>query len=398
MPNMKPNKDRHTARKNIILIAAALIGAATLHAGTDATPSGKEAIGTSATKQVEPSIYDKIWSHGTLYKNDANPYIQEIKLKLRYQGQQHWLDSEQGDSDGWEDRRFRLGLGIKFLQDFELAGDFSSTDEFDPFYDKLTELYIRWKPSDAFNVTIGKAKPQISWDQLRQDEALQTFERYQLHTQSKVDRVPGVAITGKVSNWTYEVGAYSNQVDKEFGQFDGGWSTTAGFGYDFKKLLDVEKADWRLDWLHSEIESNDTLMNQWSEAFNTGLVLQSGRVGLTTEFSWFTGHSDDAWGFFIQPSYDIILKKLQLVARYSFSDGDGADSILAQRRYEREAPNLTDGGKGDRYHAGYVGFQYFIYGDKLKVLGGAEYAHLDGGGNGGDFDGWTYLTGIRFSF
>lgn len=383
--------------RNAILIAAALLGAASLHAGDTLPPSGKAALDTSPAKE-EPSLYDKIWGLGTFYKNDANPYIQEIKLKLRYQGQYHWLDSAQGDVDGWEDRRFRLGLSIKFLHDFELAGDISSTDEFDPFYDKLTELYIRWKPSDAFNLTVGKAKPQFSWDQLRQDEALQTFERYQLHNQSNIDRVPGIVVTGKLSNWTYEAGVYSDQVDKEFGQFDGGWSTTMGFGYDFKKILKVEKADWRLDWLHSEIEPNDTLQNKWSEGFNTGIVLQNGRVGLTAETFVFSGHSADAWGFFLQPTYDIILKKLQLVARYSFSDGNGADSILAQRRYEREAPNLTGGGKGDRYQAGYLGFQYFIYGDKLKVLGGAEYAQLDGGGNGGDFDGWTYLTGIRLSF
>src|SRR5436190_1209138 len=121
--------------RNAILIAAALLGAASLHAGTDISPSGKEALVTSPAKE-EPSIYDKIWGLGTFYKNDANPYIQEIKLKLRYQGQYHWLDSAQGDADGWEDRRFRLGHSMKFLHDFELAGDISSTDEFDPFYDK----------------------------------------------------------------------------------------------------------------------------------------------------------------------------------------------------------------------------------------------------------------------
>jgi phosphate-selective porin OprO/OprP len=395
---MKPTQYRKTASGNAIVIAAVLFGATALHAGTIAAPVGKEALEQGVTAPVEPSLYDKIWGLGTFYRNESNPYIQEIKLKLRYQGQYHWLDSAQGESDAWEDRRFRLGLSVRFLKNFELAGDISSTNEFDPFYDKLTELYIRWKPSDAFNLTIGKAKPQFSWDQIRQDEALQTFERYQLHNQSNVDRVPGVVITGKLSNWTYEAGIYSNQVDKEFGQFDGGWSTTVGIGYDFKKLLNVDKADWRFDWLHSEIEDNDTLLNQWSEGFNTGIVLQSGRLGLTAETFVFSGNKDDAWGFFLQPTYDIILKKLQLVARYSFSDGDGADSILAQRRYEREAPDLTGGGNGDRYQAGYLGFQYFFYGDKLKILGGAEYARLDGGGNGSDYDGWTYLTGVRLSF
>jgi hypothetical protein len=72
--------------------------------------------------------------------------------------------------------------------------------------------------------------------------------------------------------------------------------------------------------------------------------------------------------------------------------------VRRQTRYESEAPNLTGSGRGDEYHAFYLGTQYFIHGDKLKLLAGAEYATLDGGGNGGDFDGVTWLTGIRFSF
>ena len=71
---------------------------------------------------------------------------------------------------------------------------------------------------------------------------------------------------------------------------------------------------------------------------------------------------------------------------------------MAQSRYEREAPQLTGGGRGERYQAGYLGLQYFIHGDRLKLMAGAEYAHLDGGGNGGDFEGLTLLTGIRLSF
>jgi hypothetical protein len=62
------------------------------------------------------------------------------------------------------------------------------------------------------------------------------------------------------------------------------------------------------------------------------------------------------------------------------------------------APNLTGGGRGETYHAGYLGLQFFIHGDNLKLMSGVEYARLDGGGNGGDFDGWTVFSGVRVSF
>jgi phosphate-selective porin OprO/OprP len=31
-------------------------------------------------------------------------------------------------------------------------------------------------------------------------------------------------------------------------------------------------------------------------------------------------------------------------------------------------------------------------------MGGAEYSDLNGGGNGGDYKGLTYLTGVRVYF
>jgi hypothetical protein len=110
------------------------------------------------------------------------------------------------------------------------------------------------------------------------------------------------------------------------------------------------------------------------------------------------GKDGDVFGFYVQPMYDIIPKRLQLLARYSYTTGDGPDSVIRQTRYESEAPSLTGGGRGDEYQALYLGAQYFIYGDKLKLMAGAEYAKLEGGGNGGDYEGVTYLTGVRFYF
>ena len=42
----------------------------------------------------------------------------------------------------------------------------------------------------------------------------------------------------------------------------------------------------------------------------------------------------------------------------------------------------------------YIGLNYYIYGHKLKLMNGVEYSHL----GGGDYDGYTFLSGLRFSF
>jgi phosphate-selective porin OprO and OprP len=381
----------NTITQRVLTTTSLLIGVSTLHAGSAVTSEVKPA--------EEESVFDKIWSLATIYKNADNPVIQELKLRGRYHGQYHWLDSQEGDHDGWENRRSRLGIDVKLFHQFELRLDAQSNDEFDPFYDRLVDAYIKWKPAKEFNLTLGKQKPQIGYyDFLQSTNNQPTFERSQIFNQLRVDRVLGGVIDGKIGNWSYQAGLYSNDIDREFGQIGGGWSVSAGIGYDFKDLVKLEKADFRVDWLHSEIDNDNTLLNRYENIGSATVWLKDGRWSFVAEAFLATGESPDAFGFFLQPTYDLIEKKLQLVGRYSFSTGNGPDSVTAQARYEREAPLLTDGGRGEEYHAGYLGFQYFIYGDKLKLMGGIEYAHLDGGGDGGDLDAITGLTGIRISF
>jgi len=66
-----------------------------------------------------------------------------------------------------------------------------------------------------------------------------------------------------------------------------------------------------------------------------------------------------------------------------------------QKRYEQEVTS----GSGDQYQAFYAGLNYYIYGYKLKLMAGAEYARMkDSADDGGDYKGWSYLAGVRFYF
>ena len=387
--------------KNQILRALApalfLIAAPSLYAGG---PGGKTTTPATGEPKAPPSAFDELWGFATLYKNDANPVIQELKLRGRYQGQYARVDADQGDFDDWENRRSRIGFDAKlFNRKIEIRLDAQSNDRFDPFYDRLVDAYIKWKPSDQFSLTVGRQKPQIGYfDFVQSTNTQPTFERSQIFNQLRVDRATGVLAEGKSGNWTWQAGVYSNDVNREFGQFDGGWSWGAGIGYDFRKSWGLEKADWRLDWIHSDHQLLDTVFNRYDDIVSSTLWIRQKPWSLVTELFYATGdRASDVFGFYVQPTWDLVPQKLQLVARYSYSNGDGPDSVFAQSRYERSVP-LSGGGRGSEYHAGYLGLQYFIYGDKLKLMAGAEYGHLDGGGNGGDYDGLTVLTGVRLSF
>lgn len=355
---------------------------------------------------AETAAFDEVWKLATLYKNESNPIFQEFKLRGRYHGQNHWTDADAGDDEGWEDRRSRFGFDAKlFEKKLEARFDFQSNDEFEDVYDGLVDAYLRYKPDKNTSITVGRTKPLIGYyDFLQSTNSQPTFERSQIFNQLNVDRASGITAEGKVDRFTWQAGLYSNSLDTDrndldqaFGTFNAGWSATLGAGYDAKECLSIERADFRIDWLHSEHDADDNVLARYDDIVSFTFWAENNDWGLVTEaYGAFGGEGTDGdvFGFFIQPTYDVIPGRLQLVSRYSFAAGDGADSVRAQNRYE--VP--VGAGRGDQYHAIYGGVQYFIHGDKLKLLAGAEYATLDGGGNGGDYDGTTYLAGARFSF
>lgn len=351
----------------------------------------------------ETAMFDKLWNGFVLHKDDGNPLLEEFKLIGKYQGQYYRVDSDQGDADGWEDRRFRFGFDAKmFGKTLELRATFQSTDHFDPFYNGLEDAYLKWKPDKNFTLTAGHIKPLIGYfDWLQSSDLQQTFDSSQVFNQLRVNRILGLTAEGKAGDFSWQAGAYSNDSDKEFGKFGGGYSFGAGAGYDAKACFGWEKADFRLDWIHSGHDKDDHLFTRYDDIVSATFWGQQDRWTFVVEGfngSGGEGRDADVFGFFVQPMYDIIPKRLQLVGRYSFTTGDGPDSVIRQTRYEGETPALTGGGRGDEYHALYLGAQYFIHGDKLKLMAGGEYADLDGGGNGGDYEGLTWLTGVRLYF
>lgn len=122
-----------------------------------------------------------------------------------------------------------------------------------------------------------------------------------------------------------------------------------------------------------------------------------GRLGFTTDLIYATGAGEvaDVWGLVVMPYYSFT-EKLEGVFRYTYADSDAGDGIRLASRYERKVDNLALD-HGDGYHSLYLGANYYIYGDKLKLMTGAEYATADLG-DGADWTSWTWFGGVRFHF
>jgi phosphate-selective porin OprO/OprP len=105
-------------------------------------------------------------------------------------------------------------------------------------------------------------------------------------------------------------------------------------------------------------------------------------------------------GVTVLPTYvfwhDLLRKgdALEAVVRYQYSVSDGENGLQLQPRYEQK---VVPQGTGNNYNAVYIGVNYLLYGDRLKLMTGVEYSLMkDSALDRNSFDGWTYFVGVRF--
>lgn len=342
------------------------------------------------------SILDDLWGLPVLYLNEENPILQEFRITGRYQGQYAVVDSDQSDFDDWENRRWRLGAEARLFGKVTAEATINIDDTLHTFYESLDSALVGIAFSEAFTVKAGKHKPRWSHEWSTSSKSILTFERGLLVNQIKPDKSTGVTASGKSGNWSYLGGVFSGDLNDEFGNLDGGAFYLLSLGYDFSSVVSLDQLVWRVDYLLNDPDPADSAAAPYKHSVATSLELAKGRFHWVNELIYASGMSPDAYGFSSMPYFNLT-EKVQFVMRYQYAHGDD-DSLRVQKRYEREVPNLTDGGRGEEYHAVYGGLNYYIHGHGLKLMTGVEWATMDGGGDGGDYDGWTWFGGVRLSF
>lgn len=420
-------------RNTTLALAAAGGFASSAFAGSAAEP----ALEPASTTPAALTGYERLWSHFVLYKSDTNPVLQEFALQGRIQLQYAWGSADQGEyysgdlrnDQLWDDidvRRWRLGFKSKWFRVWKFDGQIDIFPDWDPFYRQIYDLNLTYAPSEAFNLGIGKYKANnFGIEQFTSSKEILTMERSLLANQLFAGELTGTRFNGKKGNWQYAAGLYSGDIRREFSSFETGLVSQLSLGYDFHEMLGLEKALVKLDWQHSDDRANGTrhgdglltangtarlgnaAFRPYIDAFSLNGHFEQGRFGLYTDLVAAEGRgtTGDVWGIMLMPSY-YITDGLQFVARYQYAHGDN-DGLQLQSRYERLAPvrtaanpgGLGDSGRGEDYHALYLGLNYYLYGHKLKLMAGAEYHQMDNGNdNGGEFDGWTGSAGVRMSF
>ncbi|MDF1826642.1 MAG: porin [Verrucomicrobiales bacterium] len=407
------------------LLASAGTAAAFAASSLVAGDYGKAVIDDKMPIESAPWTLCDVFDYNTLYESDSG-FIRGISVHGRYHGQyitgQEEINGVTNNGyHNWAHRRVRLALEVEmannltFFAEANIAdGTGSSTglvNPGDPFFNDFQDFYIKWEPTDAYFLKIGKQKQHLTREDIESSKRIKTVERSAIVNEVAGARPWGVVFGFETGELSHEIGGwiYGAQADSPL------WVDTranAGFSYN----LEVPVSDSTTVFFDYVFVDNDggadtaqgpaangTVGSAYEHSLALGAEYESGRFELMTDLVYAANRTssggipagDDTWGFYVIPSYDIT-EKLEAVFRYAY---------MAQGR-EQRTQRFGDDLDGDldarqsveNYHTFYAGLQYFICGDNLKLMAGYEYATGEIFGTNNDLNNGQWQFAVRTYF
>ncbi len=447
---------------NSLKYTAAVFGAGLLALGF-ATAGDKGLVLDDSLLAAAPGLNDfalcDTFEKGcVVFDNDNTQFIKKVKMVMRYHGQFH--DTSLTHSSGttwseeyWEHRRLRPGIKVDFANGWKFYNEWgvggtpkqASVANSGDFFDAVYNMGIKGEIG-AFTVDIGKHKAKMSREWETSSNRIITAERS--HIVNEIIAFSGhpwgVTVGFETPGIEHEFGAWlSGSDDFEDGSDDEHWwngnsngALSYRIGHELNKnssvhfdYMFVNNSGGRVDPVGngSQLEVspyNHTMVlssaNEW-EVGNKGK-----KFGLLAEAIGASGREarsgmnifgnndrmagDDTFGFLIIPSYDLT-EQLQLVGRYAYASSSRMQRPQ-RRAFERDGERVNQTGNGefdDRpnledVHTFYLGLNYRICGDHLKLVAGYEYLTADlydnpaSATDNGSIEGGNWMFSIRSYF
>lgn len=356
-------------------------------------------INDSAPVAQKPWDFCRTFDQGALYSAPAAPVLQSFSVIGHYQGQFVAADSNHGAETLWENRRWRAGFKAAFCQHLEFFTQASLRTDFDnsaPFLKDFDEISLKWEPSKDFYLILGKQKAKITNEWAESARFIRTFERSLLVNQLMISKLGGLVAGWRPSDKVWlEGGLYGGALTEELllPSRHGGLAASARAGWNVSRTTAM-----RVDSFLSDQNPDSKAVSPYACLVSWNTESRFGPWGLMTDVMAGVGGDErahpDVFGLVLLPSYQMT-DRLQAVFRYQYANAGGAEGLNLQKRYER--PTVDDGAalRGDNYHAFYLGMNYRLCQDKLKLLAGLEYATM---GGHADYQGWTVMSGIRMYY
>ncbi len=369
-------------------------------------------------KATEDSAYDKIWGAAKWVDNDNAKVLQRLALTGRLQGDAFSFRGGDASNEDVLWRRFRIGFKAKIFNDFtihaEMDGNMNDVDEddWDAFYGRLTDAYIGWNPSKSAKVKVGKQSVGFTLDGATSSKNLIVPERSVVagNLWFTTEYFTGASVYGNVGDWSYKLGGYSASQENEFGHFESGYFVLLSAGYTVGK-----NGSLRLDYVYNNPDYTGTLKDSdyevGSQDFDHVIALiykqiLSEKLGIWFDIAGATGISDssnpadiiaqsDLLGISIMPFYTFN-ERFQLVFQYAGVTSLDGKSDVSMSRY---ASRNVDQTQVETTHNLLLGFNWYLYGHKLKWQNAVEYNYGKNlAGTGEDYNGYGIISALRISW
>jgi phosphate-selective porin len=315
---------------------------------------------------------------------------EKIKISGRIHAQWDYLSSDSASESSLLLRRVLLGVSADLGKGWEgvIIADFAGNDN------HLDTAYISKKLSDSTTAYVGLMTAPYGVEETTSAAKIKRIERSALNRFFVDDLnwgggVTGLQLEGEIGGFNY-VGAITNirQSNVNEGSTDANENSYAYWGR-IGYTIPLENGEFKLGadlaflpddavaQYNSDLTpgSRDALAyNLYSQTkiggFSLLAQLMSASIDNASANSAGTNNANDAnpWGINIMPSYQLS-DKLEAVISYSVidSDGVGVDPSDATR-------SANDGGRHwDKYQELYLGGNYYIRGNDLKLSFGYVY-------------------------
>ncbi|MEP2776354.1 MAG: porin [Luteolibacter sp.] len=371
---------------------------------------------------------------GTLHEDKSDPWLQSFRITGRFNYQASYQDGSDVNGRDYHDtydeyRRFRIGVRARFLEFFKADMDVNLVDDsryrsapgndLDWGYENFDAATIAFDldrlfendPVDKLELVYGAMKVPITEEQRQSSKEIHTIERSMLSNKlaGSANRPTGLMLTAEKDDWSGSIAVFSGEDDADF---IGGWND--GEYYFTSITWEPDKNfNLTLDYMVNDRSGTDDALG-YQSAIVLGTHYDQKHWGLITSTAYGdNGGGDlsdsaknrakrqgDFYGITIIPWYWLIEKELQLVFRYEYANAERSEGIRLSSRYIRadhdDALVDVNSGRGNLYHAAYLGLNYHLCGNDAKIMGGILFESLDT--PAGDLDATTYTIAFRTAF
>ncbi len=381
-----------------------IISAIALSSAAVAGPEAGSVESVIAPIQSNTGNFCETWKNmGKLYKNNNNPFIQQVKVFGRAHIQYANINGENAAgndiSESYDElRRFRAGIQVKAFNGLEIFTSANFTNDQSPRggdrdieFTDYDQAYIAYNFGtlagiDDLKLSYGRFKIALSAEGQDSSKTIKTVERTAISNKVFTNRYTSFLVSGSRGNVDATFGFLSLDDTDFIGTFDVGhalyFDTTVGLGghdYHFDALYNIDEGtaddEVGMDFEYAASLATSRTIAGWDTLFNVIYGNNGDNGGAETGGAF--------WGVVVQPSKYIIDDKLEAVFRYSYQGSSRDQGISSLRRYFgqslRDNPVAGDNTDytGDSHHSIYAGLNYHLCGHNSKILLGAEYETIE---------------------